>query len=494
MSVSESKTKLDELGSSDLIELGDGNSIDGYDRINVILGKNGSGKSTLLRLMDQRLSGGEVCVRYITPERGGELTYDGNIETSRSNNPQWMTKTRRKNRWDQFRQSSVAEFRNLETLVLRSIEGDPAIRATDFSFDTEIEQINQVLDRVQLVRADAAGFKIRHKNEPRDVAANELSSGESELISLAVEIVYFSYLCKQENYREQENWLLLDEPDVHLHPDLQHRLMQLLVNSIGEVNGKVVIATHSTSILSALCEMSDRVRVGLKHFGPTALVFRSVDDAMRSVLPMFGAHPLSNVFNEKPPLIVEGEDDERIWQAAVRRSGGRLSLYPCVATNIQSMNQYEEAVSGLIESVYENAKAYSLRDRDDQPYEIDDLGSVVRMRLSCRNAENLIVSDDVLDELGTDWPTLQAGLEKWITDNPTHSRVGAATAFRDSGWDRKGFQLKDLRMVVVGITGSNKPWEVAVGQAIARLGEGHFDGDHSLASYLGRKAVTELGL
>lgn len=477
-----------------MIELGNGSTVKGYDKINVILGKNGSGKSTMLRLMDTRLSGSEACIRYITPERGGELTYDGNIETNRSNNPQWMTTTRRKNRWEQFRQSSVAEFRNLETLVLRSIEGDPAIRATDFSFDTEIEQINQVLDRVQLVRADAAGFKIRHKKEPRDVAPSELSSGESELISLAVEVIYFSYLCKQETYRDKDNWLLLDEPDVHLHPDLQHRLMQLLVNSTREINGRVAIATHSTSILSALCGMSDKVRIALKHFGSTELVFHSIDDAMRSVLPMFGAHPLSNVFNEKPPLIVEGEDDERIWQAAVRRSNGRLSLYPCVASNIQSMNRFEQAASGLIDSVYENAKAYSLRDRDDQPYEIDDLGSVVRMRLSCRNAENLIVSDDVLHELGSDWPTLQAGLEKWITDNPEHSRIAAAIEFRDSGWDRKGLQLKELRTVIVAITGSTKPWEVAVGQAIARLNERNFESDHSLASYLGRKAVEQLGL
>ncbi len=444
--------------------------------------------------MDQHLSNGEACVRYITPERGGELTYDGNIETNRSNNPQWMTNTRRTNRWDQFRQSSVAEFRNLETLVLRSIESVPEIRATDFNFDTEIEQINQVLDRVRLVRADAAGFQINHKHEDRDVAARELSSGESELISLAVEVVYFSYLCKQEKYREQENWLLLDEPDVHLHPDLQHRLMKLLVNSMCGVNGRVAIATHSTSILAALCGMSDDVRIGLKHFGPTALVFRSVNDAMRSVLPMFGAHPLSNVFNERPPLIVEGEDDERVWQSAVRTSGGRLSLYPCVASDIQSMNQYEEAARGLIESVYDNAKAYSLRDRDDQLYEIDDLGSVVRMRLSCRNAENLIVTDDVLDELGTDWSSLKAGIEKWIADNATHSRYTSAAAFRDNGWDRKNFQLKDLRMVIVGITGSTKPWEVAVGQAIAKLDQNRFSGEHSLADYLGEKAVTQLGL
>ncbi|WP_162178909.1 AAA family ATPase [Thioclava atlantica] len=477
-----------------MIDLGNGNSIAGYRKINVILGKNGSGKSTLLRLMDSRLSGKDACIRYITPERGGELTYDGNIETNRSHNPNWMTNTRRKNRWEQFRQSSVAEFRNLETLVLRSIERDSKLRATDFKFDAEVDRINEVLERVSLVRADTAGFDIALKDGGNTIKAADLSSGESELISLAVEVLYFAYLCKQEKYRDQDNWLLLDEPDVHLHPDLQYRLMQLLVNSTRDANGRIAIATHSTSILSGLCSLSEDVRVGLKHFGPNALEFRSVDDAMRSVLPMFGAHPLSNVFNEKPPLILEGEDDERIWQAAVRRSNGRISVYPCVASDIQSMNQYEVAARDLIESVYDDARAFSLRDRDSDPYEIDDMGPIIRMRLNCRNAENLIVTDDVLAELGTDWTSLRGTLEKWISDNPDHSRFAAASAFRDSGWKRQNFQLKELRMLLVGLTGSNKPWEVAVGQAIAKLPENRFNGGHSLREYLGTKAVRELGL
>ena len=229
--------------------------------------------------------------------------------------------------------------------------------------------------------------------------------------------------------------------------------MQLLVNSTKEINGRIAIATHSTSIVSGLSNLSEDVRVGLKHFGPNALLFRTVDEAMRAVLPMFGAHPLSNVFNEKPPLIIEGEDDERIWQKAASSSQGRIAIYPCVAGDIQSMNQYEVAAGELIDSVYDNAKAFSLRDRDNDPYEIDDLGPVTRCRLNCRNAENLIVSDDVLDELGTDWDTLRTALEKWIADNPNHPCNTGAVAFRDGGWDRRNFQLKALRGRVASITG-----------------------------------------
>lgn len=477
-----------------MIPLGNGNSINGYDKINVILGKNGSGKSTLLRLMDSNLSQSTACIRYITPERGGELLYDGGIETSRASNPDWMSQRRRHNRFEQFRQSSVSEFRNLETLVLRSIESDAAIRATNFNFDAEIDRINEVLDRVKLVRSDSAGFDVIDKRGEQRVRVSDLSSGESELVSLAIEILYFAYLCKNERYSGTDNWLLMDEPDVHLHPDLQYRLMQLLVKATSGANGRVAIATHSTSILSGLCELTTNVRVGLKQFHTNNLEFRNVDDAMRSILPMFGAHPLSNIFNQKPPLILEGEDDERIWQAAVRRSQGRIAAYPCVAGNVQSLNDFEEAARELIASVYENAKAFSLRDRDDNEGDINDIGPVIRCRLACRNTENLIVTDDVLDELGTTWENLLVALEKWLEDNPNHSRYERMLTFRESGWDRKMYQLKELRMVIVGITGSTKPWEVAVGQAIARLRENRFDGEHCLKNYLGQKIVNALSL
>ncbi len=444
--------------------------------------------------MDEQLAGREASIRYITPERGGELSYDGNIETNRSTNPAWMTSTRRRNRYDQFRQSSVAEFRNLEALVLRSIESDAAVRASEFTFDSEIQRINQVLDRVSIQRSDTAGFSIVQKDTVQTTTPADLSSGESELISLAVEILYFSYTCKMEKYRDRDNWLLLDEPDVHLHPDLQNRLMQLLVASMNDASGKILIATHSTAILSSLSALAPDVRVGFKEFQSTRVSFRPSNDSLKSILPMFGAHPLSNVFNQRPPLIVEGEDDERIWQAAVRRSEGRIAVYPCVAGDKQSMAEYEGTAHELISSVYENAKAYSLRDKDDDAYEIDDLGSVRRARLNCRAAENLIVTDDVLSELASDWDTLCAALEKWILDNPTHSRYDDAVAFKNGGWDRRNFNVKNLRIVIVSITGSTKPWEVAVGQSIARLNERRFDGPDSLANYLGQKALQMLRL
>ena len=128
--------------------------------------------------------------------------------------------------------------------------------------------------------------------------------------------------------------------------------------------------------------------------------FKPVSEIIRTILPIFGAHPLSNVFLEKPLLLVEGEDDERIWQQAVRSSKGRISVWPCAAGDIQSLNDHENAVEEIARAIYDHPIAYSLRDRDDDPYEIDDKSIVKRMRLNCKAAENLLLSDDVLADLG----------------------------------------------------------------------------------------------
>lgn len=187
-----------------MIDLHNNNSVDGYSKFNVILGKNGSGKSTLLRLMDKELSGKDACIRYITPERGGVLTYDGSIENNLTANPNYLPNVRRKNRWEQFRESSVAGFQHLETIVLRSIEQNEKIRASGFKFDKEVDRINEVLERVKLVRRDSAGFDLEQKTGGGEVSPTDLSSGESELISLSIEILHFAYLCKQAQYKDQK--------------------------------------------------------------------------------------------------------------------------------------------------------------------------------------------------------------------------------------------------------------------------------------------------
>ena len=184
---------------------------------------------------------------------------------------------------------------------------------------------------------------------------------------------------------------------------------------------------------------------------------------------MFGAHPLSNVFNEAPVLLVEGEDDERIWQQAVRSSDGALKLYPVDCGSVDVMHDYEKEVKKIMDSVYDDAEAFSLRDRDETDGEIDDMPPVVRMKLECRAAENLLLTTEVLASVGLSWEDVEVRIEEWLSRNEDHEKHAAMKEFKDSGYDRKGAKLKDLRMLVVGvILASNKPWEVLVGSALSK--------------------------
>lgn len=467
-----------------------GTTLRDLDNINVVLGKNGCGKSHLLKAVEANLRAGHGYgqVRYISPERGGLLQYQANIEQNITDSADWMPNERRKNQAGAFRQQSTALFRQLELGVLRALEqkrNDPAY--VHKNFDDIVTALNELLDRVKIVRHDSRAFSIVDKDTGADTSPEAISSGEAELISLGIEVLAFAHGASD----GQQHILLMDEPDVHLHPDLQDRLAKFIVKALAGKPTILIMATHSTALLAGLAEGAD-TRVAFMRRGDTDLRFRPVSDVDKAILPMFGAHPLSNVFNNAPPLLIEGEDDERIWQQAIRSARGDLKVFPCAIEGIDRFAEYEREVNNVIGAVYDTARAYSLRDRDLHPEAIDDEGTVVRMRLACRAAENLMLTDDVLAKAGTDWATMQAKIAAWAAANPSHQYNADVGAFINGGFDRMGFDLKTIRNILVGLI-SNKPWEVLVGQTIADLTRGRgADPVGSLRHALGAKLCATL--
>lgn len=473
----------------DLLALA-GYDLRGLATQNIVLGKNGCGKSRLLKTIEQNLrTRPDIgAVRYISPERAGVLQYEANVEQNITTNIGYLADSRRQNQAQQFRQQSAAQFRKLELLVLREIEKNPTFRNDPSkTFDTVVEKINTLLDRIYIKRGDPS-FTIHDRKTDAIVGAAEVSSGESELVSLGIECLVFAREC----IPERLNLLLLDEPDVHLHPDLQARFARFLMDLVKESPISFLLATHSTAFLGAMSANAD-TRIAFMQSGQQDLNFVSVGYTLKRILPVFGAHPLSNVFNEAPVLLVEGEDDERIWQQAVRSGKGIIAVYPVSVDSVTQLSAFESEVAKIIGAVYDGAVGYSLRDRDDDPAEIGDIGPVKRFRLNSRAAENLLLSADVLARENITWAELQTRITTWISNNPTHPHFSEVSVFAQEGFDRRNADLKVIRNDLVGLMGSNKPWEILVGQAIAALarGEGLTDPD-SLREYLGNELCDVL--
>jgi len=465
------------------------------NKINILLGKNGCGKSTALKGIDGEIITDEIHMycEYISPERGGYLTHDAGVENTIENNPEWLGNQRRRNQAPGFKQQTIARYKDMELQILREIEIERRNEHA-YQFKNYLDAINLLLENIE-IRRQGKTFAIYNKETNVIVTAENVSSGESELISLAIECIYF----QKKKIEHPIKILLLDEPDVHLHPDLQVKLMTFfnLLTSEQEAEFFIIIATHSTALLGAL-EGSSAVNVCFMSNKQKVLNFKAITSGYKKFLPVFGAHPLSNIYNEAPVLLVEGEDDERLWQQAIRSSVGKIKLFPCVCDDITQINEYEREIKEVINSVYDNAKAFSLRDRDNNPNEdINNDPPIIKLRLRCYSAENLMLSNEVLTFLHSSWDKMKDDIGTWLDDekNRNHVKFQDMFEFKDSGYNRRDHKIKEIRNLLIGITGTNKAWEVAIGQVIANLHwdeDTDFEADGSIFTYLGEKLIKSL--
>lgn len=453
-------------------------------KFTVLIGKNGAGKSTLLRALNAAT---RPHFKYISPERGGTLKYDPNVDNSISVSVDWLKNTRQTNRFEQFRQQSAAQFRSLETAVLREIEKVPEKRAdASYTFDTILGQINDLLPAIKMVRSERGGFAIQTKQgQPLDEA--NMSSGESELIALAIEVLVFS------RQPAANKTILLDEPDVHLHPDLQQRFTAFVESVANEHDLRVVIATHSTAIIGAFSKNADLQIVPISARDQSDFAAFSRSKVSEEILPIFGAHPLSTTFVRSPIVLVEGEDDRRVLEQVVRSGGGKFAFTPCVVGSVDDLAEWEGWLNRFLPVLYDSPKAYSLRDLDDsQQATIDDVGHVRRIRLNCYAIENLLLSDQVLAAHGFSPDSFKAALQARADRLPDHKYTSTLRTLVNDFENRRTIDIKDIRNIVVAELGSNKPWEVLLGQTIASDVRAENSSANSLQAFLGQKALTSL--
>jgi ABC-type histidine transport system ATPase subunit len=468
-------------------------ALKGMKSVNVILGRNGAGKSRFLRAIDKHLAGKtEYRVNYVTPERTGSFQRDGNIDTNFSTSPDWMREVRRANQVNgsSFKAMSHLALRNAETAYLRRLQ-DIDARGKSFQIDC-LEPINRMLGNV-FIEQGGNDFLIRTM-DGIPIAPADLSSGESETIALASEVMSFILAVDP----SKDNVLLLDEPDVHQHPDLQarfgHYVLELLLALPAETRSRVYvhIATHSTALVCALAG-SELVAVGTKEYDDNIVSLAPLSDNLKKVAPFFG-HPLSLSLSNDPILILEGEDDERVWQQAARSSSGRIRVFPVLAQSVNQQSELETFCEKMLANVYDNPKAYSLRDGDGVSGPINAVGCVERFRLQCYAIENALVTTECLANLGVTWAEFKNLANVWIDENPGHPSIALLLRLL-TGEDRlRNFKIKEIRQLIVAIAGSKKPWEVVVGQSLSSV-IGHTvptEDQFSLLNFIGEPAAQGL--
>ncbi|SHH49001.1 AAA domain-containing protein, putative AbiEii toxin, Type IV TA system [Chryseolinea serpens] len=468
--------------------------------ISIIIGRNGTGKSRFLRAISEDIRNDDnYRVVYISPERAGVFSQDSTVEQAVNTQVEWAFNTRNSNQSENFRKISATYLKNLEISWLRSMERDPSIRSIlDQTFDTEyLDKINELLSNVRIQREPTKGSFKFETYEGTEVLPGDLSSGESESITLATEILYFLSMVTN----QKVHVLLIDEPDVHLHPDMQAKLGRFITREIDGLpqekkdRCKVIIATHSTALIAGLA-LSKNVKIAVKEFGRNIVVAKEISDLVRKTSSFF-AHPLSQIIAHEPILIIEGEDDARVLQQAARSSQGKIKVFPCIAVSVDEMNELEQFCGDVLESMYDNPIGYSLRDGDGKQEDLEPVKCIKRFRLQCYAMENVLLTDECLATMDSNWADFRNKAGVWcdLAENANNNKRPLIAEIIASPDRSRHVKIKDARTMICAILGCSKPWEVVVGQTIAGVASplAQYTEETSIVSYLDIPLLEAIG-
>jgi len=162
------------------------------------------------------------------------------------------------------------------------------------------------------------------------------------------------------------NIVLLDEPELGLHPDLQRKFFHYLNELVIKKNVQVFLGTHSQVILNFADLMSFFRISNIK--GARTLI--KVDKkAIETVLSDLGIRP-SDIFNHDICLLVEGSSDVIFWEHIIRNLYAKdfkdvaVGIIQYGGSNVSGIIKGTIDISNIVSS---QKYTYWLHDRDSEP-------------------------------------------------------------------------------------------------------------------------------
>ena len=427
--------------------------------ITVVLGRNGCGKSQLLRNLRDIATDSS---HYVVPERTGEITFQPGLMT------EVISSTSRRNRStgnfsSNYREEVVtriqAYYTKRGTKRLDEINHDP---------DDLLRTLALILpDFTIRVKSEAPFYELlRIKDGSSVTSVASLSSGESQLLSIGMDILTIVGMWELD--RIERRLLLIDEPDAHIHPDLQIKFADFLCHIEREFKVQIVVATHSTTLLSALGQFgAGKLSVLYLNADRSELIAEAFSNVTRELAVLLGGHLLMGPLFAAPVLLVEGDDDYRVWIQVARSGAIKLCVLPC---NGDEIMRYQRTLERMFSALSENVRLRGIALLDgDKPLPTPHPGSeqdFVRFaRLECHETENLYLSDELLTELGHSW---QSAIEKIAAEAAKFGKKETALLAL-VGVDRKTFDIKSVINEVAEILDPKKLlWSVRLGKYLGQ--------------------------
>lgn len=439
--------------------LGDGVwALSGLTNLVVFFGKNGSGKSKLFRAWrDTNVD----KTHYVIPERTGEFDYQPS-QIANQQSAAGRRETGARNFTVEYRRTIVARIQAYlaargnyrgDTLPTRPDELESLIGSILPDFSISLRDINPP-------------YVLQRTSDESDVGSiDDLSSGEAQVIILALDILTIAAIWE---VQEQETRvMLLDEPDAHIHPDLQVRFADFLVQVAERFKLQVMIATHSTTLLASLGQFG-KEEASVLYLDRTKDAFQAqpFTSILQELAGCLGGHALMGPLFGVPLLLVEGDDDYRIWSQVPRYHIISLAAIPCGGDQIKKYQRSLEQIFAALREPATSLAGYALLDGDKgKPISnVHTPQNHVRfIQLCCRESENLYLTDEVLGSFEMTW---EDGKTKILAEAHNYGAKDEQLLTVED-WNRQTVDIKEVIEQLSQILDPKKVhWTLRVAKAI----------------------------
>lgn len=124
---------------------------------------------------------------------------------------------------------------------------------------------NDNIYRIVSIVRDANGEIAFLTDKGKEKTFAELPAGYKRLFSIVLDIAYRSFILSKGLSTDIEGLIMIDEIDLHLHPELEAEILGAFMNTF--TKAQFVVSTHSPSVLSNLLQNDDNRIVQMLHEG-----------------------------------------------------------------------------------------------------------------------------------------------------------------------------------------------------------------------------------